>query len=68
MSSICFDLCKQYVLVVGGYGGNAEYLDTTELFSLDTENNPVPDCLQSLSSYPTNIYAASGANLAAGNI
>ncbi len=50
-----------WVMVVGGVDNfTSRPVDTAELISVDPVENPVPECLRSLSSYPGAIFAAVG--------
>lgn len=45
-------------MVVGGYTGSRSKV--VELFSLDKENHPVPDCMRFPAKYPQIIKAGAG--------
>ena len=50
----------KYALVVGGYTSNQMIISNVEVLSLEMANGTVPECMRSLSDFPSTLALASG--------
>jgi hypothetical protein len=58
----------QFLLVVGGYSHAGGSSSDVQVYSLDPETNPVPNCLAEMNSFPVSVHRAAAGMLGSGKL